>query len=94
MRLLVVCHRIEVCIYIVICIIEGGRKHLFFFLTAMNPLNELLVKFTTSGYTHLQTEEYPHLGPKLVNTCPKARQCGEVKPAHFNDRTSDLGVLA
>ncbi|KAJ0441238.1 hypothetical protein HanIR_Chr16g0795381 [Helianthus annuus] len=38
--------------------------------------------------------ENPHLGPKPVNTRPKARQCGEVKPAQFKDRTSDRRLLA
>ncbi|MFS7977283.1 hypothetical protein Hanom_Chr10g00902201 [Helianthus anomalus] len=36
-----------------------------------------------------RTKENPHLGPKSVNTRPKARQCSEVKPAQFNYRTSD-----
>ncbi|MFS7901372.1 hypothetical protein Hanom_Chr00s201329g01837981 [Helianthus anomalus] len=27
-----------------------------------------------------RTGKNPHLGPKPVNTRPKARQCGEVKP--------------
>ncbi|MFS7968952.1 hypothetical protein Hanom_Chr09g00803481 [Helianthus anomalus] len=36
-----------------------------------------------------RTEKNPHLGPKPMNTRPKARQCGEVKSAHFKDRTSD-----
>ncbi|MFS7905589.1 hypothetical protein Hanom_Chr01g00049441 [Helianthus anomalus] len=31
--------------------------------------------------THaFRTRENPHLGPKPVNTRPKTRQCGEVKP--------------
>ncbi|KAJ0880389.1 hypothetical protein HanRHA438_Chr10g0462541 [Helianthus annuus] len=41
-----------------------------------------------------RTGENPHLGPKPVNTRPKARQCGEVKPAQFKDRTSDRRLLA
>ncbi|MFS7972025.1 hypothetical protein Hanom_Chr09g00839761 [Helianthus anomalus] len=41
-----------------------------------------------------RTGENPYLGPKPVNTRPKARQCGEVKPAQFKDRTSDRRVLA
>ncbi|MFS8009046.1 hypothetical protein Hanom_Chr14g01279961 [Helianthus anomalus] len=60
----------------------------------MNPSNELLAKFTTSGYTRIQPGENPHLGLKPVNTRPKARQCGEVKPAQFKDRTSDLHLFA
>ncbi|MFS7970635.1 hypothetical protein Hanom_Chr09g00823221 [Helianthus anomalus] len=51
-------------------------------------------KFTISGYTRLQTGENPYLGPKPVNTRPKARQCDEVKPAQFKDQTSDLRLLA
>ncbi|MFS7950662.1 hypothetical protein Hanom_Chr07g00585821 [Helianthus anomalus] len=31
----------------------------------------------------IQTGEIPHLGPKPVNTSPKAQQCGEVKPTQF-----------
>ncbi|MFS8020445.1 hypothetical protein Hanom_Chr16g01415651 [Helianthus anomalus] len=60
----------------------------------MNLLNGLLTKFTTSGYIHFRTEEYPHLGQKPVNTRPKARQCGEVKPIQFKDRTSNRRLLA
>ncbi|MFS7924166.1 hypothetical protein Hanom_Chr03g00269451 [Helianthus anomalus] len=60
----------------------------------LNPLNGLLTKFTTSGYTRLRIGENPHLGPKPMNTRPKARQYGEVKPAHFKDRTSDLYLFA
>ncbi|MFS7909049.1 hypothetical protein Hanom_Chr01g00090271 [Helianthus anomalus] len=41
-----------------------------------------------------RTGENPHLAPKPVNTRPKARQCGEVKPAQFKDRTSDRHLLA
>ncbi|KAJ0827734.1 hypothetical protein HanRHA438_Chr17g0829211 [Helianthus annuus] len=41
-----------------------------------------------------RTGENPHLGPKPVNTRPKARQCGEVKPAQFKERTSDRRLLA
>ncbi|MFS7972808.1 hypothetical protein Hanom_Chr09g00849191 [Helianthus anomalus] len=55
----------------------------------MNHPNGLLVKFITAGYTRLRNGENPHLGAKLVNTRPKARQCGELKPAQFMDRTSD-----
>ncbi|MFS8019772.1 hypothetical protein Hanom_Chr15g01407601 [Helianthus anomalus] len=51
----------------------------------MNHSNRLLAKFTTLGYTRLQTGENPHLGSKPVNTHPKARQCGKVKPAQFKD---------
>ncbi|MFS7981324.1 hypothetical protein Hanom_Chr10g00949591 [Helianthus anomalus] len=36
----------------------------------------------------------PHLGSKPVNTRSKARQCGEVKPAQFKNRTSDLQLFA
>ncbi|MFS7989399.1 hypothetical protein Hanom_Chr11g01046341 [Helianthus anomalus] len=60
----------------------------------MNPPNELLAKFTTSGYTPLRTGENPHLGHKPVNTHPKPRQCGEVKPIQFKDRTSNRRLLA
>ncbi|MFS7906610.1 hypothetical protein Hanom_Chr01g00061281 [Helianthus anomalus] len=38
--------------------------------------------------------ENSHLGPKPVNTDPKARQCDEVKPAQFKDRTSNRRPLA
>ncbi|MFS8026755.1 hypothetical protein Hanom_Chr16g01490451 [Helianthus anomalus] len=68
---------------------------LFFFLERrMNPPNGILTKFTTSGYTSLRTGDNPHPGPTPVNTRPKARQCGEVKPAQFKDRTSDLHLFA
>ncbi|MFS8012162.1 hypothetical protein Hanom_Chr14g01317621 [Helianthus anomalus] len=40
-----------------------------------------------------RTRENPHLGPKPVNTRPKARLCGEVKLAQFKDRTSDRRLL-
>ncbi|MFS8016594.1 hypothetical protein Hanom_Chr15g01370431 [Helianthus anomalus] len=53
----------------------------------------LLAKFTILGYTRLRTMENPHLGPKPVNIRSKARQCGEVKPAQFKNRTSDLRLL-
>ncbi|MFS7959233.1 hypothetical protein Hanom_Chr08g00688171 [Helianthus anomalus] len=59
----------------------------------MNPSNELLVKFTTLGYTRLRTRENPHLRPKPVNTPPKARRCGEVKPAQFKNRISDHRIV-
>ncbi|MFS7934777.1 hypothetical protein Hanom_Chr05g00395671 [Helianthus anomalus] len=65
----------------------------YFFKRPTNPLNELLAKFTIWGYTRLRTGENTHLGPKPMNTRPKARQCGEVKPAQFNDRTSDRRIL-
>ncbi|MFS7939570.1 hypothetical protein Hanom_Chr05g00453321 [Helianthus anomalus] len=64
-----------------------------FLLTANESSNRLVTKFITSGYTCLRTAENTHLGPKPVNTRPKARQCGEVKPA-FKDRTSDLHIFA
>ncbi|MFS8015110.1 hypothetical protein Hanom_Chr15g01352521 [Helianthus anomalus] len=60
----------------------------------MNPSNGLLAKFTTLGYTRLRTGENPHLGQKPMNTRPKARQRGEVKPIQFKDRTSDRRLLA
>ncbi|MFS8002964.1 hypothetical protein Hanom_Chr13g01208271 [Helianthus anomalus] len=60
----------------------------------MNPTNRLLAKFPILGYTHLRTGENRHLGSKPVNTRLKARQCGEVKPAQFKDRTSDLHLFA
>ncbi|MFS7899539.1 hypothetical protein Hanom_Chr00s064043g01786351 [Helianthus anomalus] len=41
-----------------------------------------------------RTGKNPHLWPKPVNTRPKARHRGEVKPAQFKDRTSDLRLLA
>ncbi|MFS7908734.1 hypothetical protein Hanom_Chr01g00086591 [Helianthus anomalus] len=41
-----------------------------------------------------RTGENPHLGPKPMNTCPKTRQCGEVKLAQFKDQTSDRRLLA
>ncbi|MFS7995826.1 hypothetical protein Hanom_Chr12g01122641 [Helianthus anomalus] len=41
-----------------------------------------------------RTGENPHLRPKPVNTRPKARQCGEVKPAQFKDRTSDRRLVS
>ncbi|MFS8019329.1 hypothetical protein Hanom_Chr15g01402581 [Helianthus anomalus] len=41
-----------------------------------------------------RTGENPHLVLKPVNTRPKARQCSEVKPAQFKDRTSDRRLLA
>ncbi|MFS7989448.1 hypothetical protein Hanom_Chr11g01046961 [Helianthus anomalus] len=66
----------------------------FFFERPTNPPNGLLAKFTTSGYIRLRTGENPHIRPKPVNTRPKARQCGEVKPAQFKDRTSDLHLFA
>ncbi|MFS7934477.1 putative proliferating cell nuclear antigen, PCNA [Helianthus anomalus] len=56
----------------------------------MNPLNELLAKFTTSGYTRLRTVKNPHLGPKPVNTRPKAQQCGEVKPSPIMTNAFDV----
>ncbi|MFS7941947.1 hypothetical protein Hanom_Chr06g00482301 [Helianthus anomalus] len=65
-----------------------------FFERPTNPPNGLLAKFTTSGYTCLRTRENPHLGLNPVNTRPKARQCNEVKPAQFKDRTSDLHLFA
>ncbi|MFS7968920.1 hypothetical protein Hanom_Chr09g00803121 [Helianthus anomalus] len=65
-----------------------------FFERLTNSPNGLLRKLTTSGYTRLQTGENPHLGLKPVNTRPKARQCGEVKPAQFKNRTSDLRLFA
>ncbi|MFS7937301.1 hypothetical protein Hanom_Chr05g00426001 [Helianthus anomalus] len=69
-------------------------KYINFVERSTNPSNELLSKFTTSGYTHLRTGENPHLWQKPVNTHPKARQCGEVKPIQFKDRTTDLRLLA
>ncbi|MFS7934559.1 hypothetical protein Hanom_Chr05g00392981 [Helianthus anomalus] len=65
-----------------------------FFERPTNLPNELLAKFTTSGYTRLRTGENPHLGPKPVNTRPKARQCSEIKLVQFKDRTSDLHLFA
>ncbi|MFS7915543.1 hypothetical protein Hanom_Chr02g00166591 [Helianthus anomalus] len=56
--------------------------------------------FLTTGEIHhigihrLRTGENPHLGQKPMNTRPKARQCGEVKPIQFKDRTSDRRLLA
>ncbi|MFS7928725.1 hypothetical protein Hanom_Chr04g00324131 [Helianthus anomalus] len=41
-----------------------------------------------------RTGENPHLGLKPVNTRPEARQCSEVKPAQFKDRTIDRRLLA
>ncbi|MFS8000837.1 hypothetical protein Hanom_Chr13g01183241 [Helianthus anomalus] len=41
-----------------------------------------------------RTGKNPHLGPKSVNTRPKARQCGELKPVQFKDRTNDRRLLA
>ncbi|MFS8016524.1 hypothetical protein Hanom_Chr15g01369651 [Helianthus anomalus] len=67
---------------------------LLFFQRPMNPPNGLLAKFTTSGYTCIRTGENIHLGPKPVNTLPKARHCGEVRPAQFKDRTSDLRLIS
>ncbi|MFS7921606.1 hypothetical protein Hanom_Chr03g00238971 [Helianthus anomalus] len=65
-----------------------------FFEQPTNPSNGLLAKFITSGYIRLPNRGNPHLGPKPVNTRSKARQCDEVKPARFNDRTSDRRLLA
>ncbi|MFS7927726.1 hypothetical protein Hanom_Chr04g00312481 [Helianthus anomalus] len=59
----------------------------------MNPSYGLLAKFTISGYIRLWTGENPHLGPKPINTCLKARQCGEVKTPQFKDQTSDLHLV-
>ncbi|MFS7982589.1 hypothetical protein Hanom_Chr10g00964661 [Helianthus anomalus] len=66
----------------------------FFIKRTMNPSIGLLAKFTILEYTRLRTVESLHLGPKPVNILLKARQCGEVKPAQFNDRTSDLHLFA
>ncbi|MFS7954475.1 hypothetical protein Hanom_Chr07g00630941 [Helianthus anomalus] len=72
-----------------------SRGFFFFFLNGQRILqNGLLANITTSGYTCLRTGENPHLGPKPVNTRSKARQCDEVKPAQFKDRTSDLHICA
>ncbi|MFS7973659.1 hypothetical protein Hanom_Chr09g00859261 [Helianthus anomalus] len=70
------------------------HARIFFFERPANHSIELLVKFTTSGYTRLRTGENPHLGPKPVNTRPKARQYDEVKPAHFKNQTNDLHLFA
>ncbi|MFS7985941.1 hypothetical protein Hanom_Chr11g01004591 [Helianthus anomalus] len=66
----------------------------YFFERPTNPPNGLLAKFTTSGYTRQRTGQNPHLRLKPVNTRQKARQCGEVKPAQFKDRTSILHLFA
>ncbi|MFS7909533.1 hypothetical protein Hanom_Chr02g00095691 [Helianthus anomalus] len=66
---------------------EGGPVPIvlgyLFFEGSTNPRNGLLAKFTTLGYSRFRTGVNPHLGPKLVNTRPKTRQCGEVKPAQL-----------
>ncbi|MFS7983114.1 hypothetical protein Hanom_Chr11g00970751 [Helianthus anomalus] len=74
--------------------LKSKTSNHFFFERPTNPPNELLAKFTTSGYTRFRTGENPHLEQKPVNTRPKARQCGEVKPIQFKDRTSDRLLLA
>ncbi|MFS7912714.1 hypothetical protein Hanom_Chr02g00133141 [Helianthus anomalus] len=64
-----------------------------FFERSTNSPNELLAKFTTSGYTRRLTGESPLLGPKPVNTHLKAQHCSEVKPAQIKDRISDLCLV-
>ncbi|MFS7914963.1 hypothetical protein Hanom_Chr02g00159711 [Helianthus anomalus] len=59
----------------------------------MNPSNGLLTKLTISKYIRLRTGENPHLRLKPVSTRPKARQCGEVKPAYFKNGTSARRLL-
>ncbi|MFS8013300.1 hypothetical protein Hanom_Chr14g01331251 [Helianthus anomalus] len=59
----------------------------------MDPLNGL-TQFITSGYTRFRTRKNLYLGPKLVNTRLNARQCGDVKPAQFKDRTSDICLVS
>ncbi|MFS7916231.1 hypothetical protein Hanom_Chr02g00174691 [Helianthus anomalus] len=55
---------------------------------ARNSLLNVLSKYFFERPTNLSN------GPKPVNTRPKARRCGEVKPAQFKDRTSDHRLLA
>ncbi|MFS7888506.1 hypothetical protein Hanom_Chr00s000001g01595991 [Helianthus anomalus] len=66
----------------------------FFFKSPINSLNRLPVKFIKSRHTRFRTGKNSHLRPKPVSTRLNARQCGEVKPAQFKDRTSDLYLFA
>ncbi|MFS8010158.1 hypothetical protein Hanom_Chr14g01293751 [Helianthus anomalus] len=56
---------------------------MIFFERLTNSSNGLLTNFIISRCTSLRNGENPHLGPKPVNTRPKARWCGDVKSAKF-----------